>query len=136
MSCELPSFYPSHGWLFLTFGDLNLQWNTGGRHRVLSSLRLRLRDYDQYYPVANITIFFYDYFLTLADEVSHVINASLLKVSIVPPVKDQICLAWEEVMGWAGRIICCMAFVDGVIVFAIFLAVCPFLQQSSSFLKG
>ena len=35
------------------------------------------RDYDQYYGVAAATIFFYDYFLTLADEVSHLISVSV-----------------------------------------------------------
>ena len=35
-----------------------------------------MSDYDQYYKIATTTIFFYDYFLTLADEVSHVIRVS------------------------------------------------------------
>ena len=54
---------------------------------------------------------------------------------ITSPVKDQIRLAWKEIMGYAGSITCCTTFIDGVIVFAIFLAVCPPLQQSASFLK-
>jgi len=33
--------------------------------------------YDQYYSIATTTIFFYDFLLTLADEVSHVIGLSL-----------------------------------------------------------
>ena len=33
-----------------------------------------MRGYDQYYQVTTIAIFFYDYFLTLADEVSYAIN--------------------------------------------------------------
>ena len=51
-------------------------------------------------------------------------------------VKDQIRLAREEIMGYTGRITCCTAFIDNVIVFAIFLAVRSPLQQRSSFLKG
>ena len=41
-----------------------------------------------------------------------------------PPVKGQIRLAWEEIMGYVARI-ACTAFVNDVIVFAIFLVVCP-----------
>jgi len=33
--------------------------------------------YNQYYAMAAAVIFFYDYFLTLADEVGHVIRVSL-----------------------------------------------------------
>ena len=55
---------------------------------------------------------------------------------IVPPVIDQICLARKEIMGYVGRIACRRAFVDNVIVFAIFLTVCSPPQQSSSFSKG
>ena len=39
--------------------------------------RLRTNDYYQYYSIAATTIFFYDFFLTLPDEVSHVIRVSL-----------------------------------------------------------
>ena len=42
----------------------------------------------------------------------------------VPPVKDQIRLAREEIMEYVRRIARRTAFVDSVIVFAIFLAVC------------
>jgi len=52
---------------------------------------------------------------------------------IVPPVKDQICLAREEIMGYARRITRRTAFINDLIVFAIFFAVCSPLQQSSSF---
>ena len=37
--------------------------------------------------------------------------------------KDQICLAREEIMGYVGRIARRVAFIDDVIVFAIFLVV-------------
>ena len=42
---------------------------------------------------------------------------------IDPPVKDQICLEREEIMGYVGIIVCRAVFTDDVIVFAIFLAV-------------
>ena len=42
---------------------------------------------------------------------------------IVPPVKDQIRLAREEIIWYVGGIDCRVAFVHDVIVFAIFLAV-------------
>jgi len=42
---------------------------------------------------------------------------------IITLVKDQIRLAREEIMGYAGGTTCCTAFIDDVIVFAIFLAV-------------
>ena len=51
-------------------------------------------------------------------------------------VKDQIRLAREEIMGYAGRITYRTAFNDDVIVFAIFLVVCLPPQQISPFLKG
>jgi len=36
-----------------------------------------MRDYNQYYEVAAAAIIFYDYFLTLADEVGHITRVSL-----------------------------------------------------------
>ena len=54
---------------------------------------------------------------------------------IVTLVKDQIRLAREEIMGYAGGTACCTAFIDDVIVFAIFLAVRSPPQQCSSFLR-
>ena len=35
-----------------------------------------MRYYDQYYSIAVATILFYDFFLTLADEVSYVVSVS------------------------------------------------------------
>ena len=55
---------------------------------------------------------------------------------IVPLVKDQIRLAGGEIMEYVGRTACRTAFVDDVIAFVIFLAVCSPLHQSSFFLKG
>jgi len=72
--------------------------------------------------IATTTIFFYDFFLTLADEVSHIVSVYLVEF-IDPPVKDQIRLAGEEVMGYVKRVGRRAAFVDDLIVFAIFLAV-------------
>ena len=53
---------------------------------------------------------------------------------IDPPMKDQIRLAGEEIMGYVERTAYYTPFVDDVLVFAIFLAVRSPLQQSSSFL--
>jgi len=76
MICEPPSFHPVHEWTFLTFGLQNPQDRIEGGHPFSSILRLRTSDCDQYYKIATITIFFYDFFLTLSDEVSHVIRVS------------------------------------------------------------
>jgi len=93
-----------------------------------------MSDCGQYYAVATTTIFFYDFFLTLADEVSRLIAVPLARF-IDPPMKDQIRLEREEVMGYVGRIACRTAFVDDVIAFVIFIAVRSPLRQCSSFLK-
>jgi hypothetical protein len=85
-----------------------------------------MRDRDKCYSIAIITILFYDFLLTLPDEVGHVAGASLAGY-IVALVKDRMCLAGEEIMGYAGRITC-TTFIDGVIVFAVFLAVRSPLQ--------
>ena len=58
----------------LTFGSQSSQkWTTGG-HRYSSSVLLRVRNYDQYYTIGTTTLFFYDYLLTLGDEVRHAIR--------------------------------------------------------------
>ena len=54
----------------------------------------------------------------------------------VPPVKDQIRLVREEIMGYVRKIPRRTPFVDDLIVFGIFLAVCSPPQQGSSSLKG
>jgi len=59
----------------------------------------------------------------------------LLTRFIGPLVKDQIRLAREEIMGYAGGTTCCTAFINDAIVFVIFLAVRSPLRQHSSFLK-
>ena len=53
-----------------------------------------------------------------------------------PRVKDQIRLAREEIMGCVGETARRAAFVDDVVVFAVFLAVCSPPHQSSSVLDG
>ena len=76
MICEPPSCYLVDEWIFPTFGLPNPQYCIEGEHQFWSFLRLRMNDCNQYYSVAVTTIYFYDYFLTLADEVSHVISVS------------------------------------------------------------
>ena len=83
--------------------------------------------------LATATVLFYDYLLTLADEVSQTVSVPL------PPAyyhcEDQIRLAWEEDMGYAESIICCVPrVVNDEIVFGLFLAV-RLLQQSPSILN-
>ena len=50
------------------------QYLKKGGHRFVSLLLLRMTDYHQYYIAATTTIFFYDFLLTLPDEVSHVVR--------------------------------------------------------------
>ena len=50
-----------------------------------------------------------------------------LVMFIVPPMRDRIRLARDEIVGYAGRITC-TASIDDVIVFAIFFAVRSLLQ--------
>ena len=56
---------------------------------------------DQYYSIAATTIFFYDFLLTLSDEVSRVIGVLFAKF-IAPPMKGRIRVAGEEIMGYVG----------------------------------
>ena len=76
MSCEPLPFIRLVGPL-LTFGHRNPQCSAEGGRQFLSGSRLIMEDYDQYYPVAAAAIFFYEYFLTLADEVGRIITVSL-----------------------------------------------------------
>ena len=39
-----------------------------------------MRDHGQYHAIAAATVFFYDFLLTLADEVSHVVSVTLCRV--------------------------------------------------------
>ena len=48
---------------------------------------------------------------------------SVFAIFIDPPTEDQIRLAGQEIVGYVERIACRTAFIDDVIVFAIFLAV-------------
>jgi len=52
-----------------------------------------------------------------------------LATFIDPLVKDQIRMAREKIVGYVGRIICRTTFADDLVVFAIFLAVRPSLQE-------
>ena len=133
--CESPSFYPACGWNFLTFGLRNPQYRSDGRHQFPSSSRLVIKGRDQYYSLAATTICFYDFFLTLADEVSCVAGVSPRYVHDLL-AKDQIRFAWEKIVGCAGRITCRTAFINVSAVFVIFLVVRSPLKQSLSFLKG
>jgi len=80
-----------------------------------------MTDYNQYYGVAVATLFFYDFLLTLADEVSRVIGVSLRLT--YRPWKGQVRLAWGELMEYAGNVGICVAVADDMKVFALFLAV-------------
>jgi len=111
------------------------QYRKKGGHRFSSHLLLRKTGCHQYYIIATSTVFFYDFFLTLADEVTHVISVSFAAFTD-PPAKDQIRLAGEEIMGYVEMIGCRTASVDDLIVFTIFLAVRSAPQLISSFLKG
>ena len=93
-----------------------------------------MRCYDQYYAIAVAAVLFYDFFLTLADEVSISLPFPFTKLTI-PPVTDRVRLEREEIMGSVRRIICRTALVDDLIVFAVFVAVCPPPQQSTAFLN-
>ena len=74
--CEPPSFYLIHERTFPTFGLRYLQCHRKGGYRFSSIWQPRMSRYcDQYYSIATATIFFYDFILTLTDEVSHVICA-------------------------------------------------------------
>jgi hypothetical protein len=43
-----------------------------------------MRDWDKYYTIAATAILFYDFLLTLPDEVSHIISIAIRRVT--PPV--------------------------------------------------
>ena len=132
-SCEGSSFHLVRD---LTYDD-DIPSNAG-KVRIdfhCSQPRLRTSDCDQYYAIATTTIFFYDFLLTLGDEVSYVVSVSFATF-IVPAVKGQIRLAGKEVMGCVGRTAYRMASVDVLIVFGIFFAVRSPLYQSSPFLRG
>ena len=75
--CEAPSLCLVRDCTYLAFRLRYPQYCKKGVHRFPSILRLRLSDCDQYYALATTVIFFYDFLLTLADEVSHTVGASL-----------------------------------------------------------
>jgi hypothetical protein len=54
----------------------------------------------QYYALATAVILFYDYLLTLPDEVGQVYSARTLRSLLRPHfIKDQIYLVWQEIVG-------------------------------------
>ena len=59
-----------------------------------------------------------------------------LAIFTAPLMKDHIRLVRDEVMGYAGRIACCMASIDDMTVFAVFFVVRSSLQQRPFSLKG
>jgi len=120
--CEAPPPHPVRDWTHPTFLLRYFQYCKTGRHCFAPFLRLRTRDCDQYYTIATSTVFFYDFFLTLGDEVSHVFSF-IFRYIYCPSREDQIRLARKEIMGYVGRIVCRTASVDNLIVFGIFLAV-------------
>ena len=74
--CEAPSPCLVRDWTHPTFRLQYLQYCKTGRHGFAPFLRLRTSDCDQYYTIATFTVFFYDFLLTLADEVSHIVSFS------------------------------------------------------------
>ena len=73
MICESSSFIPFTSELSRHW-DLNFQLRNEGERLFSSISQPSLRECGQYYALAVATLFFYDYFLTLADEVSHLIG--------------------------------------------------------------
>ena len=57
---------------FLTFGSPSSQNRSKGGQQSASFTRLGVRNNVQYYTYAATVVFFYDYLLTLGDEVSHI----------------------------------------------------------------
>jgi len=98
--CESPSFYPVRGWNFPTLGLRNPQYRSEGRHQFSSFLRLGMKGRDQYYSLAATTICFYDFFLTLADEVSCVANVSL---AMFVTLSQKIKYAWHGKKSWGAQ---------------------------------
>ena len=62
--------------------------------------------------------------------------ALLFATLIGSPLKGQVWLEGEEIMGYVGRIARRTTSVDDLIVFSIFLAVRSASQQNSPFFEG
>ena len=120
--CEVLSCYLDRDWTYPIVRLWCPQCCRKGGHRFSSLFLLRTSDCNQYYTIATTTIFFYDFLLTLADEVNRIVSVSFATF-IDSPVKDRIRLAGQEITGYVERIGCCAAFIDDLTVFAIFLAV-------------
>jgi hypothetical protein len=57
----------------------------------------------QYYVVATGTVLFYDYLLTLADEVREVVLRASYDSLLKPCFEDQICVVWTKVVEYVSR---------------------------------
>lgn len=71
MTCEFPPAISR-----LAFRDFlvpNSQNLNKGEYQLPLFVRLEVRNYDQYYSLATSVVFFYDFLLTLGDEVSDTI---------------------------------------------------------------
>ena len=94
--CEYPSVT---SWVFPNLGSKNSQNCSAGGHRYSSFVRLGVRSCDQYYTIGTTTLLFYDYLLTLGDEVLRcVINIHPTRLI---SLKGQIRLVRKEIMGYA-----------------------------------
>ena len=65
----------------------------------MSFVRIGVMNCDQCYSVGTTTLFFYDYLLTLKDEVTRVTD--ILSSARLTSVKGQIRLVWGEILGYA-----------------------------------
>lgn len=109
---------------FLIFGSRGSQSCCRGDHPFSSFVRLlRVTNYHQYYTFGTTAIFFYDYLLTLGDEVSHY-HQHFFPLGLIV-VKGQVRLVWEEIMGYADGRPALRGFADNGVVFVLFLVVRP-----------
>ena len=58
----------------------------------------------QYYVIATGTVLFYDYLLTLADEVREGCYSNIDNSSLKPLFEDQICMVWTKIVECASRL--------------------------------
>ena len=77
--CEVPSFHYISSIIGLTRPSTSDTPSTVKKVRIQfhRSLWLKTSNSDQYYSTATTTVFFYDFLLTLPDEVSHAVGISL-----------------------------------------------------------
>ena len=83
-----------------------------------------MRYFGQYYSTVVTTILFYDFFLTLADEVSHVVGVSFRYTYHTSCERSNMLgRGGNRGVCYVRGTVCRTALVDDLIVFAIFLAV-------------